>query len=523
MSDQNGPQGWQPDPGQGYGPSGQPPQQGWQPAPGQGYGQQPPATGAHGQQGAYGQQGGGYGQQPGHGQQGAYGQQPGYGQQGGYGPQGGYGQPEQQYGPQGGGTPPTGRRTAPVVITVIAVVVALLAGFGIWWFAIRDSSTAAGQASPQQAADTLLLSLNESDPVGVVDQLDPAESELFAELSGDVLEQLKRIGVLNDDADTENLTGAEVKVEGLTFAAEPQQIQDDLAVVEVTGGTVTVTASPAAMPWSDKIKDLAGDELGELAPQTETIDLADLAAESDHPLRLATVKRGDEWYVSLLYTLADNAAYAASEQYRADPAAALGSGIAAAGASSPEEAMTTLVNSVLGGDYERIIGLTDPNEMAVLHDYGSLILSEAPTGGVLDSGMLPEDFEIQNLEWVTSDVTGGKEVSLKTITIRAEGDTGTITLDSEAGTVSVEAPGMSETYTAQQFVQEGLGGDVPPELTGLIERLFSKVLGLGLVMTEVDGQWYVSPIRSYTNVFVTLLEALEPGDVDYLIELAQGS
>lgn len=519
MSDQYGPQGgWQP------GQSGQP-QPGWQPPAGQGFGQPGQQPGQQG----YGQQPGGqqgYGQQPGSQQYGPQGQDPqGYGPQGhgqhNYGQQGYGQQPGQPYGqPEAGGTPPTGRRTAPIIISVITVVVVLLAGFGVWWFAIRDSSTAAGQATPQQAADTLLLSLNESDPIGIVDQLDPAESGLFAELNGDVLEQLKRIGVLNSDADTDNLTGAEVKVEGLTFAAEPQQIQDDLAVVEVTGGTVTVTASPATMPWSDKIKGLVEEDLSAMGPQTQTIDLAELAAESDHPLRLATVQRDGEWYVSLLYTLADNAAYQNSDAYRADPAAALGAGIAAQGASSPEEAMNAVLDAALTGNAERMIALTDPTEMAVLHDYGQLILSEGGAGDLSAEGMLPDDFEIQNVEWVTSEVTGGTEVSLRTITIRAEGETVTLTLDAEAGTLAVEAPGVSQTLTAEQLLSQGLGSGVPPELNGLVERVFKKILGLGVVMTENDGQWYVSPLRSFTNVFVTVLEAVEPSDVDLLIELA---
>ena len=35
--------------------------------------------------------------------------------------------------------------------------------------------------------------------------------------------------------------------------------------------------------------------------------------------------------------------------------------------------------------------------------------------------------------------------------------------------------------------------------------------------SQVDGKWYVSPVRSFSDIFVSLLKGLEPGDVDYLI------
>jgi hypothetical protein len=37
---------------------------------------------------------------------------------------------------------------------------------------------------------------------------------------------------------------------------------------------------------------------------------------------------------------------------------------------------------------------------------------------------------------------------------------------------------------------------------------------------QVDGKWYVSPVRSFGDVFTSLLKGLEPGDIDYLISLA---
>ena len=40
-----------------------------------------------------------------------------------------------------------------------------------------------------------------------------------------------------------------------------------------------------------------------------------------------------------------------------------------------------------------------------------------------------------------------------------------------------------------------------------------------VVTTKVDGKWYVSPVRSYYELALTLFRGFEPKDVDALIEL----
>jgi hypothetical protein len=47
-----------------------------------------------------------------------------------------------------------------------------------------------------------------------------------------------------------------------------------------------------------------------------------------------------------------------------------------------------------------------------------------------------------------------------------------------------------------------------------------QVTGLGFTTVQVDGKWYVSPLRTYSGVLVSLLQGLEPGDIDYFISLA---
>ncbi len=60
-----------------------------------------------------------------------------------------------------------------------------------------------------------------------------------------------------------------------------------------------------------------------------------------------------------------------------------------------------------------------------------------------------------------------------------------------------------------------------PQLQKIIGQEFQQVIGIGAVMTQDGGKWYLSPVRSYAEIFVKLLKGLEPANVDYLISLAK--
>ena len=127
-----------------------------------------------------------------------------------------------------------------------------------------------------------------------------------------MITELKRLGVLSDAASASSMTGTKITVDGLTFGGADETINDNLKIVQLTGGTITVASDPSAIPLSDKIKDAFGDEIDAAQPQTQTVNIADAVKDNDgEPIRVATVKRGDQWYVSLFYSIADNATHAA--------------------------------------------------------------------------------------------------------------------------------------------------------------------------------------------------------------------
>ena len=134
----------------------------------------------------------------------------------------------------------TGRPKArtPLILTVVAVVVALLAGASVWWFAIRDTATAAaGQPTPQLAVSEMLNSLSDRDMLGVAEQLDPTEAALLKDMSTDVLTELKRLGIIEDSVDLEQFDGVTVTTANLTFdESGEEQVNDHVTVVKLTGG-----------------------------------------------------------------------------------------------------------------------------------------------------------------------------------------------------------------------------------------------------------------------------------------------
>jgi hypothetical protein len=565
MSDQGGPYGPgnQGQPGQGWPAAGQEggsspqPQQGWQPGPApsgpQGW-QQPgqqsaPQSGPQGWQPGSAPTGPQGWQQPGQptgpqawqqpnqptGPQGWSGQQPpptqGYPAQG----QPNQGYPNQGYpnqgpgGPGGPGAPYSGQQPAPapknrtpLIITAIAVVVALVAAAGIYLFAIKDSNDTAGttgQASPQASVTALFTTLSNSDPIGLADQLDPAEAALFTDLNTDIITELKRLEVLSPAASTDSMTGTTITVSNLTMDGTDETINDHLRIVKLTGGTVTVASDPSAIPLSDSFRQAFGDQIDQAQPQSQTVNIADAVKDNGgDPIRVATVKRGDQWYVSLFYTIADNAVHQAGLP---NPT----SSIAADGQGSPEEAVNKFIEKSAAGDLAGVIGVLPPDEMGALHDYGQVLVDQADAAD-LSTSAKDLGVEFSNLTWEQSDVTGGKKLSIKTMTVTADGQTVTIERDAAKNSLTVTLPDQPavtlDEDTIDTYLADAVGSaDLDPQALDIIKREFKQVIGIGLVTVQVDGKWYVSPIRSVSDIFVSLLKGLEPGDVDYLISLAK--
>ncbi|MGW5051800.1 flagellar basal body protein FliL [Actinokineospora sp. NPDC004072] len=486
------------------------PGQGGQWPPNDPYGQGQP-QGGYPQQGGYPAQ-----QQPGYPQTGPQPQQ-GYPQTGPQ-PQQGYPQtgpqPTQQYGyqQQYGGAygypePPKKSRKGLIIGVVVAVVLAAAGVGGAVFFLNRGGSVAAGAESPTSAATNLVTAIGQGDVAGLLTGLAPAERDLMSALNSQTTEELVRLEVYKPGVDPNKMTGFELKAENLKFDdAAAEKVNDRITITKLIGGTVTVTSDMSQLPYTEEFIEAAFPRGMNARPQTETVDIAkEIADNGGEPIRIATVNVDGEWYPSLFYTLADYALLEANLEW---PAQA----IPANGADSPGEAVRQLADAALAADLERVIELLPPDEMGVLHDVGPVLVEQA---GQLD----PAPARIINLTTETADVDGGTKVLLKELEVETEGQTVKITKDGEC--YAAEVQGERQQICADDLAAEIGGSGMPPAvekaLTGLVKGMMANT---GVVTVEVDGKWYVSPIRSLTDVMVTALQSLEAEDVRALLEMA---
>ncbi len=396
-------------------------------------------------------------------------------------------------------------------------MVALLAGTAVWFFAFRGTAeTAGGQTTPAAAASALFSAVGNNDLLGAAAQLDPVEAHLFADMTGDILTELKRLGVVKADVKPDSVTGVTITTKDLAYAAAPQQINDHISIVNLTGGTITATFS-GSLPFSDKINEAFPDLKDSVHPSTSTVDIANEVAKLGHPIRIATVKRDGKWYPSLFYTIADNWAYSEKGgDYTLSP-------IAPRGSATPQDAMNTFLDMATTGSAAGVIATLSPDEMGVLQDYGSLIIGQVGTSTDLGNA------KITKAEWDVTDVTGGKKVSIKDLEVTSGGDVYAVVRDPASGSLRLTLPGQgtvninpADPDNFQSWIDQTGGSDLDPQVIDIITREFPKIIGLGVVMVQAgDGQWYVSPIRTYSDVMTSLLSGLQPADVDYLISLAK--
>ncbi|SMD25097.1 hypothetical protein [Lentzea albidocapillata] len=487
---------WQPQ----NNPYGQQPQQG-------GYPQQPQ------QPGGYPQQGGGYPQQGGHPQQGGYPQTgpQGFPQQG-YPQTGPQGFPQQPYGyaPMGG-EPPKKKRTGLVVTAVVAVL--LLIGGGVTFFAMQkaDPAANAGQDSPAVAAKNLVEQLGSGDVVGIMASLAPAEAALSKDYMDSMTKEMKRLEILKPEADPNKLSGVEFKSENIKFdEAKAEKINDHLTINKLVEGKITITSDASKIPLTDKLVDALGDDLNLTSSKSETFDITAEVQKRGTPIGIASIKVDDKWYPSAFYTIANAVLEEDKKKWPAQ-------GIAPQGASSAEDAAKQMVNAALDADLTKVIALLPPDEAGVLQDLGPLLVAEAgkqkPTGAKLNS-----------LETDVKDVAGGKQVTVKKLSITAEGETVTITREGDCYAADVPGQGTQKLCAdeiTQLLQQQGGKKKIPAEAVEIIGRVAGSVMkaGVGVVSTEVDGKWYVSPVRSYYELALSLFRGFEPKDVDALIAL----
>jgi hypothetical protein len=405
--------------------------------------------------------------------------------------------------------PPARRGHGRLVGAAAAVIV--LAGGGVASYVAFSDSGSGGAASPREAVQQLVTDLDNSDYLGLLGDLAPGERRALADPVKAQIDQLKKLKVLRADTDPSHIGAVTIKTSGLTFSPTDVRINDHVTVVQVTGGKVTVDADAAKLPFSQAVLDaLFPHGAGLPASVHRTIDIAaEIARDGGTPLRVATQQVDGSWYPSLFYTIADYAARAAGTG-TPDPAAR----IPDRGGATPEQALRDLVDALGSGNFERAIELASPDELGVLHDYGSMLLRR-------HRGASTAPFTVTRLQFGRTDISGGVRLTLKSLAVTTKSG-GEIAL-----TVSGDCLEMAVQGESRKLCSDDVLHMVPAELTRhltaaqrtALQHLLRGVLSVGVDMSPTAGRWYVDGVRTYFDLSGELFSHLQGDDALTLIRL----
>jgi hypothetical protein len=321
--------------------------------------------------------------------------------------------------------------------------------------------------------------------------------------------------VLSSQANPSNIAGITFHLAGLTFT-KPVAINNHVELVQITGGSLDVSTDASKVPFTSQlIKAAFPTGLPASSKSALHIDLAQQVAKNGRPIQVAAQKVGGKWYPSLFYTVA-----AAATDAQPVPQSDY---IPAAGAASPQDAVSGAIRALISGNYRAAIALTSPDELGVLHDYGGLILAQAPKPPSSVS------FSIKDLQFTTKTLPSGVvRVSLSSLAVSftAGGQAQEVTVKISGNCIDVGVAGHTQHVCSSDVIDDalqavgGFGLTISPTAPQrqAIEDLFSGLLNVaGVDTSKIGGQWYVDPVQSYLAETSSILSALKGNDIFELV------
>lgn len=401
---------------------------------------------------------------------------------------------------------PGGRkRSKGALVGAVVGVGALVAAGTFAVVSITGNDAEGGAASPAEVGTSLTTALDNEDLLGVIDLLLPGEREMFREPLIDTVEHLTRLEVLSDDADLSKIAGIDIQFSDVEVRDEPTNVPDITNIY--LSGTSSVTVDGESIPLGDLLIDEAFDgERPDMDAEPEAADFEDT--------KMTVVERDGRWYLSLMYSAAE------ALRTEFDDLDVPDEGVVPKGGESPEGAVETMLGAISGLDLEDAIAALDPTEMEALQRYAPLFLDDAQDA--IDDVDL--DWEIRDTEYEVSGSGSRRNVSILALTldVSIEGEQVTFSVDGECATVEVD--GDSERFCKDDLKSEAIDdlglvdGEEIAELIEVVNEALSDWEVGGIAVHEVDGQWFVSPVRSVFDVMNGLLAALDADELRDIVE-----
>jgi hypothetical protein len=400
---------------------------------------------------------------------------------------------------------------------VVGVVVLCLVAGGVSAAIATSGGSSTTASTPAGAVNRLVNAVERADVLGELNALVPGERSVAEPGLLGLAQQLERLKVLSSNVNFNHVSGFSLHFAGLK--EKTKTLSSTLAAVSVTVGSVSGLSSFAKLPLGSFLRGLV-----KAVPQSATSKVAPQIATlkglaSVHHGVIVTEKVGGTWYVSLGYTIAYDALRASGRRTVPPPAA---QAVPATGASTPEGAVTALLDDAVAFNLRGLIGDLPPGEEGALQTYAPLFLGKAQA----ELAKLASEvkMKITSLTFVSSTIAAGTLVRVTGIgfSLTYKG----ITLVYKGGScVTYSYQGHSGrlcvSKTSRKGIRQAIGAALPSSLRALAKRLVTNPPALGFVTVSENGHWFVSPVATMLDGANKFLAELRPADLAAIASLVK--
>jgi hypothetical protein len=371
---------------------------------------------------------------------------------------------------------------------------------------VSGDSGSGGASSPEAAANDFLDALDNEDVLGLVDVLLPGERDTFRQPMQDLVSELTRLEVLNDNADLSKIGGVDIAITDRHVEVEETNA-DDIVNVSITA-KAAATVKGEELPIGKWIRDSIDKDMSELDSTSDP-------EEDTFPVTV--VRKDGRWYLSLFYSIAENARHDAGDPDIPDP------GVALKGAATPEAAMDTMIKAAADLDLAAVIGALNPNEAEALQRYAPLFLDDAQS----EADDANVEIDISDTKY---DVTGSgdtRHVSISAFKAAVSADDESASVELEDGCLIIKGTddnGEEQTVDTCKDIStdfpESTGVDTEQlkDLQDTLKKVFSDYSNPGSTVKQVDGKWYLSPIATGFDQLLALSKSLTRSEIEDLVD-----
>lgn len=396
-------------------------------------------------------------------------------------------------------------------VIAAAVGVAAIVGAGVFAFTrISGDSASGGAATPEEAGQQLVEAYGNEDVLGAIDLLLPGERETLRDPVSEFVDELRRLEVLSDDADLADIGGVDVEVTDSNVDADETNVDDIVNLRISIEGTATVDGEE--LPIGDLILDNVDTDPGELNTEGE---------DASVDLPITAVRQDGRWYVSLFYTAAEQARQGADLGDIPAPEDA----VAPSGGDDPEDAFDAFIEGIEQLNVEAMIASLNPDEFEALQRYAPLFVADAQDA-IDEAGV---NISIDEPQYTVSGDGDTRSMTVSYIAGEITADSETVQFEFEDGCATFTSTDQSESINTCELAQQtpsmdDMFGDSADEVEDFVDTLgaaFEDYENPGIIVKQVDGGWYLSPMATGVDQMLAVMRALDRGELEDIGSEAQ--